>query len=261
MLRALAVCVLAGFLGPQAWGQAACPHELVPANEEAGAHVLFDQLLRSFVADGVVDYRCFKQHEEQLDRYLAQLNATNPEDLLRDGKVAFWINAYNACTIKLILENYPEIESIRDLSRPWKRETWGVGGKLYSLDQMENAILRKYDPRIHFAIVCASFSCPDLQPEAFVAARLDAQLDAATRAFLADEAKGLRVASEPGTLWGTNHNLYLSSIFNWYGEDFEGGLVAYVTPYLGESARAFVDAHADELSIRFMDYDWSLNGQ
>ncbi len=255
--------VLLAFLASLACAQdrEGCPHELQAAAEDAGSHAIFDALLRSFVIDGVVDYRCFKQHEAELDRYLAQLDATNPENLLRDAKVAFWINAYNACTIKLILESYPDIESIRDLSRPWKREAWSIGGKLYSLDQMENAILRKYDPRIHFAIVCASFSCPDLQAEAFVGSRLDAQLEAATRAFVADEAKGFRAASEPGALWGTNHNVYFSSIFNWYEADFSAGLVEFVKPYLPEAARAFVDEHGEELSIRFMDYDWSLNGQ
>jgi hypothetical protein len=239
-----------------------------PSQQASGGslHEPFTSLLATYVEAGVVDYAGLKQSERELDRYLASLGGTDPAGLEGDALKAFWINAYNAFTLKLILDHYPEIDSIKDIPsrKRWKAERWEVAGQAYSLDQIEHELLRPMgDPRIHAAINCASRSCPDLLEDAFLPETLDEQLDAAMRAFLADETKGLRVASEPGLLWGTNHRLYLSSIFDWFDEDFEkhsGTVVDYVIQYAPARAVEFVRQHRKELDVEHMDYDWSLNG-
>ena len=212
-------------------------------------------MLRAHVANGAVDYRSFKEKEAQVDAYLAALAAIDPNTLTEAERLALWINAYNAFTIKLILSRYPGIKSIKDIPRRWKRRDWVVGGERYSLDDIEHKILRKKfkEPRIHFAIVCASVSCPSLLPEAYVAERLDEQLTAAARGFLADPEKGFRI---------DENRVYLSSIFKWFRKDFEAdgrSLVEFIAPYVAEDARAFLEEHGEEVSIRFLKYDWSLN--
>ncbi len=234
-----------------------CPYELQQAAEDAGSHALLDSLLRSFVHDGVVDYRCLKEHEAQLDRYLARLQATDPGTLERNEELAFWINAYNAFTLKLILNTYPELDSILELSSPWSSEVWPVQGEKYSLSHIENEILRHRDEaRIHFAIVCASFSCPDLISEAWVAGRLEQQLADATRAFLADEEKGAKLVSENGA-----HTLYLSKLFEWYAVDFaDGDVLRYVKEHAPPELQARL-RRLGEVDIAFLEYDWTLNGR
>ena len=130
-----------------------------PAAEQAppaDLHAAWDVLLQKHVSDGNVDYKAFQRSEAQLDAYLATLGATDPSSLSRNGQLAYWINAYNAFTLKLILNHYP-VKSIRKLERPWKQRFWMAAGKMHSLDQIEHAILRRKfkEPRIHFAIVCA----------------------------------------------------------------------------------------------------------
>jgi hypothetical protein len=179
--------------------------------------------------------------------------------------LALWINAYNAFTVKLILSRYPDIESIKDIPRRWKRRDWLVGGERYSLDHIEHKILRKEfeEPRIHFAIVCASKSCPDLVAEAYVADRLDVQLTRAARNFLADPNKGFQAQREDRGSRGYRYRVFLSSIFKWFRKDFGSNnteLLDFLEPYVSPMDRAFLEEHRDELSIRFMNYDWSLNG-
>lgn len=231
---------------------------------EAGTHAAFDVLVRAFVRDGEVDYRCVQTHEAELDGYLATLGRTDPGTLSRDEALALWINAYNAFTIKLILSRYPRIESIKDIPRRWVRQDWIVGGRRYSLNDIEHEILRKQfvEPRIHFAIVCASASCPKLASQAFVAGRLDEQLNRAARAFVTDSIRGVRVEVER---WGTGEGrgrVYLSSIFKWFREDFEAraaSLLGFIMPYLSPTDRAVLERHRNDVSIRFLPYDWSLN--
>ncbi len=233
----------------------------------ASIHEEFDAILKDHVSEGVVDYRELKAREGSLDSYLSVLESTDPSALDRNGRLAFWINAYNAYTLKLILNHYPGIESIKDIpsGKRWKARLWGVNGKLYSLDDIEHKILRKMnEPRIHFAIVCASHSCPDLRNEAYDAGRLDEQLEDATRSFLVNSDKGLLVSEEEGVIWGINYTIYLSAIFRWFGEDFEeaaGSVVDFVLPYVSGDTRDFILLHRDELKVKHLDYDWSLNGR
>ncbi|RMG44243.1 MAG: DUF547 domain-containing protein [Acidobacteria bacterium] len=252
-------------------GAAAAPGDRCAVPPEpigTGLHAGWDRLLRAFVAGGEVDYACLKRYERELDEYLAALAEADPETGSVDARKALWINAYNAFTTKLILERYPGIASIKEIARKdrWLARRWDVGGTLYSLDEIEHQILRKRfgDPRIHFAIVCASRSCPDLAPEAYSAERLDEQLDRAARSFLADERKGARTAVERGWFGGKRPTLYLSSIFKWFAEDFQksgGSVVDFVLPFLEPEDRAFVRLHRGQLAVAYLDYDWSLNGR
>jgi hypothetical protein len=237
------------------------------AEARDGIHVPFDLLLKEYVHEGAVDYRGLKGNEGALDAYLDVLAGTDPSLLDQGGEIAFWINAYNAFTLKLILNHYPGIESIKDIpsSERWKAEEWKVDGGNYSLDDIEHNILRKMgEPRIHFAIVCASRSCPDLRSEAYTPDRLDEQLALAARGFLANPRKGLRVSEEKGMIWGVNYNVYLSRIFDWFGGDFEkasGSVIDFVVPYATEADSQFMTRHRDELDVKYLDYDWRLNGK
>ncbi len=242
------------------------PCRLAPAVSPptAGIHAPFDALVRAFVRDGDVDYRCLQTHEAALDAYLATLGRTDPDALSRDAALAFWINAYNSFTIKLILSRYPRIGSIKDIPGRWDRRDWVVGGQRRSLNDIEHKILRKefVEPRIHFAIVCASASCPTLAPEAYVAGRLDEQLTRAAFDFLSDHGRGSRLDVERSGEDRARVRLYLSSIFKWFREDFEGragSLIDFVAPYLSQQDRAVLQRHRDDVSIRFLPYDWSLN--
>lgn len=181
---------------------------------------------------------------------------------------AFLINAYNAFTIELILGKYPDLKSIRDLggllSSPWKRKFVPLFGSQVSLDDIEHGMLRTRgrfdDPRVHFAVNCASVGCPPLREEAFVAERIEAQLDQQALRFLSDRTRN-RFDSQ-------RRRLEVSKIFDWYGEDFRLGHrgVSSLASFLGRYADHLADAPADRERIRagqaditFLDYDWKLN--
>jgi hypothetical protein len=244
---------------------AECTSEPAKPADDAGIHALFDGLLRGYVHDGVVDYGCFQVHERQLDDYLTKLAQVDLDELSRGERLALWINAYNAYTIKLVLRRYPKITSIKEIPDRWSTKEWTVGGKKYSLDQIEHDILDKEfdEPRIHFAIVCASKSCPDLASEAYLDTHLDEQLDRAAHRFIADPSKGARVVSSTDEMGRTTGKLYLSRIFKWFRQDFEhdGTLVDFVMPYLTADERFFVEQEDGNPPIAFLDYDWSLNGK
>jgi hypothetical protein len=239
---------------------------LIAGSVPSTLHDPFDALLKKHVRDGVVDYRGLKSDERLLDGYLDHLGSADPESLGRDGRLTFWINAYNAFTLKLILNRYPGIESIKEIPRGdrWKARIWSVNGQKHSLDEIEHDILRKMnEPRIHFAIVCASFSCPNLRSEAYTAERLDEQLASSARDFLSDPEKGLRYGEERGLIWGTKYVLRISAIFDWFEEDFEataGSVLDFILDYAPDGAAQFIRAHRNEMKVEHLDYDWSLNG-
>lgn len=206
-----------------------------------------------------------------LKSYLATLAAVTPMAFQAFGKgqqLAFLINAYNAATVELILTRYPDLASIKDIgglfSNPWKQKSVPLLGTLMSLDQIEHDTLRargRYDdPRIHFAVNCASIGCPMLREEAYVAERLDAQLDEQARRFMADRSRN-RWNSE-------RQRLEVSKIFDWYGEDFKLGHqgITSLAVFMSRHAETLADAPADRERIRslkaeitFLDYDWKLN--
>ena len=218
-----------------------------------------------------VAYAGFKADRPALKTYLDSLSAVTPATFGGWGKSerqAFLINAYNAFTVELILTRYPDLKSIKDLgsllSSPWKPKWVALLGTKVSLDDIEHAMLRKRgdydDPRVHFAVNCASIGCPALREEAFVAARLEAQMDEQTLRFMSDRARN-RFNAQRG-------RLELSKIFDWYGEDFTLGHqgIRSLKAFAGAHAERLADAPADrarlqsgDFGIAFLDYDWALN--
>ena len=214
------------------------------ASSTAPDHAAWNQLLQHHVsADGRVDYLGMQGDETALDSYLATLAEETPqEDWSRAEALAYWINAYNAYTVKLILNNWP-VTSIRDIDKPWEQKWIQLGGKTYSLNNIEHDIIRPRfkEPRIHFALVCAAKSCPPLPNEAFTAQNLDRLLERRTRQFINDEK--FNVTQEAV--------VRVSPLFDWYGEDF-GDVRDFLNDYLATDIPAGKE-------ITFLDYDWSLN--
>ncbi len=224
----------------------------------------WDALLKRYVDEqGNVNYAAWKQSAadvETLDAFLAHLSTANPNAPARpQAKLAFWINAYNAVTVRGILREYPTT-SIRNHTAKllgyniWKDLLLSVGGNPYSLDQIEHEVLRKLgEPRIHFAIVCASRSCPRLLAEAYTADKLDAQLTRNAQVFFANSGN-FQYDSQRQTF-------QLSSILKWFGEDFgntQATQLRTIAPYL-PSREAYDAAVANKVSVSYLDYDWGLN--
>lgn len=177
---------------------------------------LYTKILQKYVNScGLVNYKGLKNDKAEFEQYLKLLSSNPPSDKWSNNeKKAYWINAYNAFTLKLIIDNYP-VKSIKDIgpsiqipfvNTPWQKEFFKIGEQDMKLDRIEHDILRKQfnDPRIHFTLVCASRSCPKLRNEAYEAARLDEQLNDQGRAFLADRSKNII----------TSDKLQLSKIFH-----------------------------------------------
>jgi hypothetical protein len=223
------------------------------------ACTLFDNVLKQYVKDARVDYAALKAQPQELNRYLDEVAAVKRADFehwSQSQQIAFLINAYNAYTLRLIIENYP-VKSIKDigsfLNGPWDQPVVKLFGETMTLNTVEHKMLRKdyAEPRIHFALVCAAKGCPPLRNEAYVADRLNEQLDDQAKQFLATPAKNRVDAAE--------HTVYLSPIFKWYGGDFEkksGSVLAALKPYWPPKTPA-----TDDFKIRFTDYDWTLNEQ
>lgn len=218
-------------------------------------HKPWDELLKKHVsADGLVDYMGFLSDSAKLDQYLNILSQNHPNDGWSESEqLAFWINAYNAFTIKLILKHYP-VSSIKDIKRgiPFVNTVWDIkfikiGDRTYDLNKIEHGIIRKHfdEPRIHFAINCASISCPTLAPYAYTAEELDTQLDQAALAFINDP---IRNQIQPG-------EIKLSKIFSWFSGDFKKSAPS-IRAFVNQYAKTKIPPSAD---IDYLDYDWSLN--
>lgn len=219
-------------------------------------HSLWAELLKAHVKEGVVNYLAFKNDEKKLDRYLGYLETIDPETLTREAQFAFYINVYNAWTVKLILTEYPGIDSIKDIggffSSPWKKKIVRLNGKILTLDNVEHDILRPRfkDPRVHFAVNCASIGCPPLWPEPYRGEILDRQLDEATEAFINNP--------ERNRLEGDTLNV--SKIFKWFKEDFSSNIVGFIQRYAKGSFKTTLEQKASSVDIEYLDYDWGLNG-
>lgn len=210
------------------------------------SHEAWDALLKKHVsATGKVNYKGFKADKSKLEDYLKTLSSNAPEESWSKAEeMAFWINAYNAFTIKLIVDNYP-LSSINKLhgGKPWDQKWIKIGGKTYSLNNIENDILRpKFkDARIHFAVNCAAKSCPPLLNAAWTASNLNSNLDAQAKKFINNSA--FNKLSEK--------KVEVSKIFDWYKEDF-GDLPAFLNKYASTKVGA-------KAKVVFLEYDWSLN--
>lgn len=216
-------------------------------------------------------YAAVAAERPALHAVLAALSAPGRADYERftkDQQQAFLINAYNAFTVELVLTRYPDLTSIRDLGglfgNPWKPKWVPLLGAKLSLDDIEHAMLRARgvfdEPRVHFAVNCASVGCPMLREEAYVAERLDAQLGQQAGRFMADRTRNRYDLQR--------RRLALSRIFDWYEEDFTLGHrgITSVAAFAARHADRLADAPADRERIRaasvpvgFLDYDWSLN--
>jgi len=248
-------------------GQAAFDH----------GHAAWDVLLKKHVivsASGVasaVRYSGMQAERPRLKSYLDSLSAVTPEEYrhwTKPRQLAFLINAYNAFTVELILTRYPDLASIKDLGSllqsPWKKRFFRLLGETRSLDELEHEMIRAPgtfdDPRIHFAVVCASIGCPMLRNEAFTAERLESQLDDAQERFLSDRDRN-RFEAGSGTL-------KVSRIFDWYRKDFELGhkgfdsLEAVFARYadrLADGSDPRTRIRAGDYRLDFLPYDWALN--
>ena len=215
-------------------------------SKPAITHATWDALLQQYVSNsGVVDYKGLKSEEAKLDAYLDFLSKNVPTSG-RKTQMAYWINAYNAFTVKLILKNYP-VKSIMDINggKAWDLKFIKLGGKTYTLNDIEHKILRPTfkDARIHFAVNCAAKSCPPIHNHAWTTANLEATLEQKAKAFI-NNTKYNQIAAK---------KVKLSNIFNWYKEDF-GDLIAFLNKY----ADTPINANA---KISYIDYNWSLNGE
>ena len=259
--------------------------QAAPAADGVFSHDLLDQVQSRYVDDaGRVDYRALQAHPEDLDRYYAQISARSPDshpDLFADepARFAYWLNAYNAAVLKAVITHYP-IAAVSDVSGPPLSDLISpqigffyfqkliFGGLKINLYNLEHEIIRARfpDPRLHFAINCASAGCPRLPQRAFRAAGLDTRLEAEARLFV-NEPRNLRIDDATRTI-------YLSTIFDWYQDDFLEHLLRKApndaTPDLLDYARlyltpgrlaALAQAEAQGYQVRFVPYDWRLNDQ
>ena len=256
----------------------------IKANTAQFDDLIYDNLLQKYVENGFVNYQGLKRNEAALKNYLKQIELVDQkkfETWSTEEQMAFWINTYNAITLEGILRNYPiqwggmiararfPQNSIRQISGFWDKVFIKVMGKDLTLNDIEHKILRKKfdDPRIHFVIVCASIGCPILENRAFFSENLDQRLEQSTSHFINNGDK-VRLDKEKNTI-------YLSSIFDWYKEDFkasekgkkkfnkyrdnEQGVMEFVTKYFSETGQKYIVQNQPK--IKYLDYDWSLNEQ
>ncbi|GAB3487351.1 DUF547 domain-containing protein [Marinomonas epiphytica] len=245
--------------------------------DNAFDHDVWDKLVTAHVhlieggKASQVDYQAFADNRAVLKGYLSQLEAVDQASFdawPKDDQLAFLINAYNAWTVELILTNWPDLESIKNLgslfSSPWSKSFIPLLGKERSLDDIEHKLIRgtdRYqDPRIHFAVNCASIGCPALANQAYQGDNLDHLLEAQTQLFLGDSSRNRLVGD----------TLEISSIFKWYKEDFEKGwkgyqslesFLAHYGEYLSLSEGDIAQLTAKKMDIDFLKYDWGLNAK
>jgi hypothetical protein len=269
LLLALALaCRPSGSPAASADASASSPQAAAASGTATFDHSAFDALLKKHVKEDRVDYAALKGDRKALDGYvdrLAKLSKDDYQKLSRDEQMAFWIDAYNAITLRSIVDAYPidgsffsrfPKNSIRQIDKVWDKKH-AVAGRDVSLNEIENEILRKEwkDPRVHASINCASKGCPPLRAEAFTGARLGEQLDGQVKRWVADPKRN---QVDPKT-----KKVAVSKIFDWFGEDFgvkqdPRGVLKFLTTYGPSDWKPFLDGF-DPKSVEFLDYDWSLN--
>ncbi len=222
-------------------------------------HAIFDSLLKKYVnEEGYVNYKGFLKDSVQFNSYLDLLSRNHPNEKnwSKEERLAYWINAYNAFTIKLICNYYP-VKSIKDIKSgiPFVSDTWTISfikieGKTYNLNDIEHGIIRpKFnDPRIHFAVNCASKGCPPLRNEAYMASKLNAQLDEQAKNFINDGNRNKIQSANKADL---------SKIFTWFSGDFKKAapsVIAFINKYSNTKL-------SEKATLNYQDYDWNLNEQ
>lgn len=226
----------------------------VSAAEPQPDHQIFDRLLKKFVKENLVDYSGFLDDRKILQDYLKQFDSVSISKLNKSEQLALFINAYNAFTIELILENYSlKLKSINDIKKPWDIKFCSIEGKKYSLNDIENHFLREKlkEPRIHFAINCASISCPPLQVYAFSPEKIEEQLTEVTFNFMKNPL-GVKVNKEV---------FEISKIFNWFKVDFESKdktIISFILQYLSPEIKKNI-SDISKITIKYQEYNWNLN--
>lgn len=222
----------------------------------AGAfdHSAFEGVLKKYVGNGRVDYAGLKA-DKDFPKYLETLAAADANSLGNTNEqIAFWINAYNASCLNGVVKRYP-LSSVQKVKNFFKVKEHKVAGATRSLGDMENGVLRaKYkDPRIHFALNCASFSCPVLSSSAYTGAKLDSQLDAAAKRFLNDASRNKFSTS--------TRRAQLSAIFKWYSKDFGGErkMLATIAKYATPAVASMLKS--GNVKVSYLDYNWTLNNK
>ena len=227
----------------------------VPTQAATVNHEIWAELLSKYIKKGGVDYAGFKSEEDRLNQYLKVLENTDSKSLSQSEQFAYYTNAYNAWTIKLILSSYPGVKSIKDLGSflrsPWEKKFVRLDGDVTTLDDIEHNILRPRfkDPRVHFAINCSAASCPPLRPEPYLGDSLEQQLDHSTRSFL----------NNPNSYRFDGNTLYVSRIFKWFSEDFNDDVLDFYLKYAEGDLKKKLAQKKDALQIKYLHYDWSLN--
>jgi len=217
-------------------------------------HGAWDAILARAVArgrDGVARFDYAGTGKGRVDAYVASLSAVDPAMLTAPAAFAYWVNAYNAVTIQVVLAHWP-VRSIRDIGGglfaggPWKQKLFPVAGTNLSLDDIEHGILRPVwqDPRIHYAVNCASIGCPDLAPRAYTSRRMGAMLDTAAKAYI----------NHPRGAQMTGRALVVSSIYDWFAADFGGSPTAIIA-----HLATYAPALGSSTAIADYRYDWSIN--
>ncbi|MFQ5584437.1 MAG: DUF547 domain-containing protein [Calditrichia bacterium] len=230
-------------------------------------HAIFSEILKEYVVNSLVTYESLR-NDSRLETYLGQLSSTNPDEISDEKeRLAFWINAYNAYTLKIVCDNYP-LKSIKDLNTGgtiiayalkktvWDKDFVVINNRKMTLNNIEHKIVRPIfkDPRAHFALVCAARSCPPLRNEAYEGFKLDDQLNGQGRIFLNDINMNY---FEP-----EKKIAHLSKILDWYGKDFgdsDEEILLFITRFLPGDLAAAIRAEPKEWKIKHTKYDWSLN--
>ncbi|MGD1703711.1 DUF547 domain-containing protein [Dapis sp. BLCC M229] len=232
----------------------------------------YSSILKEYVSNqGLVDYKKLKENRQKLDEFNAAIGAVSPSSYnswTDAEKIAFLINAYNSLTLESIIDSYPT-KSIRRIPGVWKIRKFDVAGEKMTLDHIEHKVLRKEfnEPGIHVALVCAAISCPPLRQEPYTGKQLEKQLDEQAKIFLGNS-QGFRIDSQ-------NNAVYFSSIFKWFGQDFEktygknenidglnkteNAIVNYARKYVDYNAKKLLEKGG--YKVKYSDYDWSLNVQ
>ena len=237
-----------------------CTNKVAPVSSDSKpiSHNIWNGLLTKHVSEeGNVNYKGFIEDKETFDQYLELLqnNHPNTDNWSENERLAYWINAYNAFTVKIVVDNYP-VKSIKKIggflpfiNSVWDKQFIKIEGQKYDLNNLEHSILRTEfnEPRIHFAINCASVSCPQLRNEAYTADKIEDQLNQAAYLFINDSTKNKITSS----------HLEISKIFSWFQGDFTkslgpAGIMAYISRYTETEINR-------DATVAYMDYDWNLN--
>jgi len=210
-------------------------------------HTAWSQLTKKYVSySGKVNYKGFKSDMASIEKYLLHLQKVAPQkDWSKKEKLAYWFNLYNAATVQLIAKSYP-VKSIKDINngKPWDKKFIKSGDRIYSLNQIENSIVRPYfnEPRLHVAFNCAAVSCPKLMKGAFIPSKLNYQLTILSKAWLNDVSKNKI----------TENTIAVSKIFEWYAGDFKKGIIPFINTYSKTKTKP-------NATLTYLEYDWSLN--